>query len=270
MAVVTTANLKGGVGKTSCCLHIAGALALLGRRVLLVDNDPQSSLTSGFFGPQAPYALDPRASIAAVYGGDDPRPVTLVRPSGFDGIDLVPGSPHAGSYNVPDPHKTPHADQVRLRDFIDQVRGDYDVILIDNPPNLYLATWAAMAASDAVLVPVMPENFGAQGTGEVIASASMVQAVVNPGLRLAGYVVSMYQARRAVHRLYVDELRQAHGNQVFAAMIPESVDYVEAVTALKPVGMLKPRGTAAKAIRAVAEELVQRLAAPAAEVEEAA
>jgi chromosome partitioning protein len=261
MSVVSAINLKGGVGKTSICLHLAGALALIGRRVLAVDNDPQSSLTAGFLGAQPTRQLDPAATIASIYSSDDPLPGAVIRPSGFNRIELLPGSRFAVGANIPHPHKASHADQVRLRDFLDQIRDDYDIVLIDCPPNLHMASWAAMAASNAFIVPVQPEDFGAQGTQDVIESAAGVRAVVNPDLALAGYVVSMYQTRRAVHQAYVEHLRASHGDAVFAAVIPMASEFAEAVTARKPVGFHKPKGAAAKAILAVAEELVARLAA---------
>ena len=264
MAVIAAVNLKGGVGKTSTCLHLAGALSLLGRRVLLVDNDPQSSLTAGFLGPQPTRQLDPSATVAAIHAGDEPFPEAVIKPSGFDRIDLLPGSRFAASFNVPDPHRAPYEDQVRLRDFLAQVRGGYDLVMIDCPPNLHMASWSAMAASDYLLVPVMPEDFGAQGTQDVAESAAMVRAVVNPSLGMLGYLVSMYQARRTVHQMYVERLRAGHGAVVFEAMIPAAVDYVEAITALRPVAFHKPKSAAAKAVKAVADEMLVRVAAHAA------
>jgi chromosome partitioning protein len=165
---------------------------------------------------------------------------------------------------VPDPHRAPYDGQVRLREFLEQARVAYDVVLIDNPPNLHLCSWAALAAADAFVVPVQPEDFGVQGTPAVIDAAAAVRAVVNPGLALAGYVVSMFQARRAIHQAYVERLRATHGDAVFAAMVPEAVDFVEAVTLNRPVGQYKPRGAAAKAVRAVALELLSRLSTTAA------
>src|SRR4051812_12070866 len=100
-------NQKGGVGKTSTCHHLAGTLALMGRRVLLVDNDPQASLTQGFWGPLATRQLEPERTIAAIYRGDLPFPEHVIRPTGIEGIDLVPGSRHATEFNVPMPHRLP-------------------------------------------------------------------------------------------------------------------------------------------------------------------
>ena len=95
-------NQKGGVGKTSTCHHLAGTLALMGRRTLLVDNDPQSSLTQGLWGPSAAMGLDPAETIAAVYAGES-FPDQIIKPSGVSGVDLVPGSTRSDRHNVPAP-----------------------------------------------------------------------------------------------------------------------------------------------------------------------
>ena len=115
MAVITLLNQKGGVGKTSTCHHLAGTLAQLGRSVLLVDNDPQASLTQGFWGPLATSALEPEATIAAIYRGHEPLPEQVIRPTPIAGIDLLAGSQHATSRNVPDPHTAPWDTQTCLR-----------------------------------------------------------------------------------------------------------------------------------------------------------
>ncbi len=263
MAVVAAVNLKGGVGKTSTVLHLAGALAQLGRRVLAIDADPQSSLTAGFMGIDEARALDPSTTIAAVLAGDDPYPEAVIQPTPFPGISLLSGSRHAVGFNVPHPHLAPYENQTRLRDFLGLVRANYDVILIDCPPNLHACSWASMAAADALLVPVQPENFGSQGTVDVLESAAAVRATVNPDLGPAWFVVSMLAARRAIHQAFVDGLRAGHGDAVFASAIPEAVDFVEAVVALKPLCFHKPKGASAKAVKAVAEELLGRLAHPA-------
>ena len=116
-------NQKGGVGKTSTCHHLAGTLAKMGRRVLLLDNDPQGSLTQGLMGPDATRDLDPFETIYALYhSGADPKQVT--RPTGFEGIDLIPGNEMVTEYNTPRPHLTAHHDhQFALREAVGAVRG---------------------------------------------------------------------------------------------------------------------------------------------------
>ena len=163
MPVITTLNQKGGVGKTSTCHHLAGTLALMGRRVLLVDNDPQASLSQGFWGPQATLALDPAATIATVYAGNRVLPEQVIQPTGIPGIDILPGSQQATDYNVPRPHEAPWEMQDCLREILSEVRDRYDLVLIDCPPNLHLCSWAALVASDHLIVPLQPEDYGRRG-----------------------------------------------------------------------------------------------------------
>jgi chromosome partitioning protein len=260
MAVITALNQKGGVGKTSTCHHLAGTLALMGRRVLLVDNDPQSSLTQGLLGPSAALAIDPAETVAAVYAGDA-FPEQVVRPSGIAGVDLVPGSVHSTRHNVPVPHEADWGAQTCLRSFLADVRDRYDLVLIDCPPNLHLCSWAALVASDYLVVPLQPEDYGAQGIADVQAAAARVVAGPNPGLALLGYLITMVSPRRTVHQLYEERLRAAYGLDVFEARIPEAADFVEAVARRLPIAHYKPKGAPAKAIRALAEELEARLRA---------
>jgi chromosome partitioning protein len=259
--VVTALNQKGGVGKTSTCHHLAGTLALLGRRVLLVDNDPQSSLSQGFWGPVAARQLDPAETIAAIYRGDEPFPEQVIRPTGIAGVDLVPGSRYANDFNLPRPHETPYETQACLRAFLDGVRERYDVVLIDCPPNLCLCSWAALVASDCLIVPLQAEDYGAQGIMDVQDSVALVTAGPNPGLLLLGYLITMFNARKTVHKLYEQRLRELYGADVFATMIPHAADYPEAIAWRKPVALYKPKGAAAKAIRSLADEIEARLKA---------
>jgi chromosome partitioning protein len=252
-------NQKGGVGKTSTCHHLAGTLALMGRRVLLVDNDPQSSLTQGLWGPSVALSVDPAETIAAVYAGEA-MPERIVKPSGIAGVDLVPGSVRSTRHNVPVPYEADWDAQTCLREFLADVRAGYDLILIDCPPNLHLCSWAALVASDHLIVPLQPEDYGAQGIAEVQDSVSRVVAGPNPSLRLIGYLITMVQARRSIHQLYEDRLRTAYGPEVFTARVPEAAEFVEAVARRLPIAMHKPKGAPAKAIKALAEELLERIA----------
>lgn len=260
MPVVTMLNQKGGVGKTSTCHHLAGTLALMGRRVLLVDNDPQASLTQGFWGPVATAALDPATTVAALYAGDEPFPEQVLRPTGIPGVDLLPGSRVATDWNVPRPHEADAAAQACLRSFLAEVAGGYDLVMIDCPPNLHLCSWAALVASSHLVVPLQAEDYGAQGLGPVRESVDLVTSGPNPALALAGFVITMFNARLAIHKLYDTLLREQYGPAVFATRVPYAADYKEAIAQRKPIAQYKPRGASAKAIRALADELTARLA----------
>jgi chromosome partitioning protein len=252
-------NQKGGVGKTSTCHHLAGTLAQHGRRVLLVDNDPQASLTQGFWGPAATRQLDPGETIAGVYAGDEPFAAQVIKPTGIPGIDLMPGSKRATRFNVPEPHESTPEAQACLREFLADVRGAYDVVLIDCPPNLHLCSWAALVASDNLIVPLKPEDYGAQGIIDVQESVSLVLSGPNPRLVMLGYLLTMVAPRKTIHQLYEESLRAQFGPLVFSTRVAEAVDYVEALNQRKPVAQHKPKGAAAKTMRALADELLDRL-----------
>lgn len=259
-SVITLLNQKGGVGKSSTTFHLAGTLTQkMGKRVLLFDMDPQASLTQAFIGPDAMRALKAHESIAGLFGENPVAvPTRLIRPTDFEGVSLVPGSIHLTKYNVPEPEKAARDDQRALRDFVADVRGDFDFILVDVPPNLHLCSWAALAASDSVVVPLQAEDFGSQGISAVLDSIELVQARINPRLRMLGYLLSMHNARLAVHKAYEETLRGLYGLDVFSTAIPFAADMKEAVSLRLPIALHKPRGASAKAMQALAEEVTAR------------
>jgi chromosome partitioning protein len=258
--IITLLNQKGGVGKTSTTHHLAGTLAASGRRVLLLDNDPQASLSQGFWGPVATAELDPSATVAALYASDDPFPEQVIRPSGVPGVDLIPGSRRATDFNVPRPQDAPSESQGCLRVFLADVRDRYDLVMIDCPPNLHLCSWAALVASDYLIVPLQAEDYGAQGLGPVQEAVDLVTAGPNRGLRLLGFLLTMHNPRLAIHKLYETLLREQYGSAVFATRVPYAADFKEAIAQRKPIVQYKPRGASAKAIQALADEVLERLA----------
>jgi chromosome partitioning protein len=253
---VALLNQKGGVGKTSSCHHLSGTLAQMGRSVLLIDNDPQSSLTQGFFGPDVLRSLDPSRTVAALFDpGADPAPEQVIRPTPIDGVSIVPGSEHEWNYT---PRSGWGPSLPGLRDLVVSVRGEYDVALIDCPPNLGLCSWAALSASDAVIVPLQAEDYGAQGILAIRRAIAGVRESARPSLALLGYLVTMFDKRLAIHAAYEQNLRDLHGPDVFDATFPLAKDFKEAVAAWLPIGHYKPKSAASRAIRAIAEEMLAR------------
>ena len=257
--VVSLLNQKGGVGKTSTCHHVSGALAGNGKRILLVDNDPQASLTQGFFGPEAMRAAEYGESIAALYNPDFAAvPEAVIRPTGIAGVEIVPGSVRLTQFNQLPTDRWGES-EYGIREFLAEVRGDYDLILIDNPPNLHLCGWAALTASDGLVVPLQAEDYGAQGIVAVMEAMAAVRARTNPALRMVGLLLTMYDKRLGIHVAYERQLRDLYGGEVFEATFPLAKDFKEAVAARLPVSLYKPRSGAAKAIQAVGEELLRRI-----------
>ena len=262
-------NQKGGVGKTSTCHHLAGALAKEGKRILLIDNDPQASLTQGLFGPQATRDLAPGQTVAAVYAADA-VPEQIIHRTEIPGIDLAPGSRHAMKYNNAEPWAAARDLQIGLREVVEAVRDRYDMVLIDCPPNLHLCSWAALVAGDFLIVPLQPEDYGAQGIIDVQESVALVTELANPGLSLLGYLITMFNARKSIHKMYEETLRAQYGDDVFATRIPHAAEFPEAIAFRKPVAQYKPKGAAAKAIQALADEIRARLDARRSHLGEAA
>src|SRR3954471_791562 len=258
---ISLLNQKGGVGKTSTCHHLAGTLAKAGQRVLLLDNDPQASLSQGFWGPDATRRIGASESIAALYDPDlAPIPEAMIKPSGFDGVSIVPGSRHLTPFNML-PRSAWSESERGIRDFLDEAKEGYDLALIDCPPNLHLCSWAALVASDFLIVPLSPEDYGAQGIIDVQESVEMVQAGPNPALRLLGFLITMHDKRLGIHTAYEALLRELYGADVFASTFPLAKDYKEPVPTRPPISHYKPKSAAAKSAQAVAVELLERLAA---------
>ncbi len=260
MPIISATALKGGVSKTTLIHHTAGALALAGKRVLCIDNDAQASLSSGLFGPSIVEQMDPASTVAALYAGLDPLPQQIIRPSGVENIDVIAGSMAAARYNLPEPFSAPVDVQTCLRSFLAEVRDQYDFVLIDNPPNLQAANWAAMIASDYLVVPVVPEDYGSMSLSPVLESIRLVASGPNPSVVLLGLLLTMVQPRLGVHMAYERVLREVHGDGVFATRIPLAADIKEAIAQRRPVTHYKPRGASSKVFKALADELLARIA----------
>jgi chromosome partitioning protein len=252
-------NKKGGVGKTSCVHHLAGTLARRSLRTLVVDVDPQASLTQGLLGPDAAEELDPRETVAAIFdesGVTSPR--DLVRPTAFPNIALIAGHEAAERYNEPEPWSAGMRQYI-LRDAIAEVSADFDLVLIDCPPHIQLWAWSALVAAHGVVVPLQAEDYGAQGLKAIRRTIARVRAESNAGLALIGYLVTMYNKALSVHVTYDTYLRELYPADVFQSVVPLAKDYKEAVTFRKPVVEHKPRSAAAKAMAALADEFLARL-----------
>ena len=258
--IISLLNQKGGVGKTSTCHHLAGTFAKDGRDVLLIDNDPQASLSQGFWGPDATRRIGAAESVAALYDTDlAPIPEALIRPTGFDRISIVPGSRHLTPFNMLPRPAWPDS-ECGMRDFLNEVRDGFDLTLIDCPPNLHLCSWAALVASNFLIVPLSPEDYGAQGIIDVQESVALAQAGPNPALRLLGFLITMHDKRLGIHTAYETLFREMYGSDVFASPFPLAKDFKEAVASRMPISHYKPKSAPAKAAKAVADEMLERIA----------
>ncbi len=258
MKTICMVNEKGGVGKSTLCLHLSGAFAALGQRVLLIDADPQGSLSKGFWGPQKIEELELCHTVAALFDeslyASDVRP--LFQPTLFERIMFVPANDHLKRFNHPVPEETGMR-QYMLREFVDRLEG-FDLVLIDCPPNLYTCSWNAMVASDYVVIPVPPEDFGTQGLRPVHRAINQVRTL-NPSLRRLGHLIARRDQRLVMHRNYEQRLRKTYQQLVLNTVIPELTAYKTAITARRPVEINDPKSAAAECMRCLAAEILERM-----------
>lgn len=258
MRVIAIVNQKGGVGKTSLCFHVSAAFAAICPRVVLIDNDPQASLTQGWIGPQATEELPPEATLAAAYAEDPHDVAVLVRPTDVPRVELIAGSWSLGDVNVSLPMRAPWEHQQAIAGLVEDLGGDRSngVVLIDCPPNLHVLAWAALVAADLVLVPVQAEDYGSQGIA-AIERFCKVARQLNRGLPDPVFVLNLVDRRCKLPRVYEESLRSTYGPRVLSTIVPRAVDLPEAVHRRVPVERHRPHGAAALAIRSLAAELAE-------------
>ncbi|MEM7559162.1 MAG: ParA family protein [Planctomycetota bacterium] len=250
-------NQKGGVGKTSSCFHLSGAFSALGKRVLVVDADPQASISQGFLGPTAVEQLAVNNSISGLFSDSSAFTdwSSLIHQTEFPKIDLCPANLALAEFNSPKPEQTGTL-QHALREFVES-QSEYDIVLIDCPPNLYRCTWTAMIAADWVIVPVTPEDFGTQGLRPVHQAIEQAR-ILNPQLRRLGHLVTRSDGRLLVHKFYERRLRQLHHDYVLENLMPELSAFKMAVAERKPVEFYDSRCRAARLTRDLCREILDR------------
>lgn len=252
-------NQKGGCGKSSTAFHLGGCLAQSGLRTLLVDADPQGSLSQGFFGSACVETLETHETLAALFhDGDFIDTAALAVATPFANLSIVRTNQLLAPHNVPSPEQTGLL-QFALDGWLNVSHG-FDIVLIDCPPNLYQCSWNALLAADFVLVPVPPEDFGTQGL-RVVHQAIDQARKLNPRLTLLGHLVTRYDRRLIVHQTYHRKLRQLYGQTVLQAVLPEASAYKVSLACRTPVTFYSRSNAASDCLQRLADEVLQRTTA---------
>jgi chromosome partitioning protein len=250
--VISIANQKGGVGKTTTAVNLAASLAVAERRTLLIDGDPQGNATSGI-------GVERNAFSSTTYDvllGETSIAESRLRAVQFPNLDVLPATPDLAGAEV-ELVDAP-ARERRMRDAITAIRDQYDFILIDCPPSLGLITLNMLAAADALLIPLQCEYYALEGLSQLLNTVHLVQRGVNPNLAISGVLLTMYDARLNLSRQVAADAREYFGAKVFQTIVPRNVRLAEAPSFGKPIVLYDVASIGAQAYMAVAHELIAR------------
>jgi chromosome partitioning protein len=247
--IIALANQKGGVGKTTTSINLSAALALEGKRVLLVDIDAQGNGTSGSGIDKSTVERD----VYDVLVNELPIRETILP---ADNYDLVPSTMQLSGAEIE--LATQENRETRLKKALQDVQADYDYIIIDNPPALGLLTVNAFTAADAILIPVQTEFYALEGLGQLLNTIELVRQSFNPDLAVEGVLLTMYDARTNLAKQVATEVRDYFGEQVFETVIPRNVRLSEAPSYGQAIIDYDPRSVGAVVYTALAKEVLAR------------
>jgi len=249
--VLAVVNQKGGVGKSTTAVNLSAALGEAGKKILLVDMDPQGNATSGFGLSKTDRELCIYDALLGEAGFAD----MIVSHADFP-IDVVPATIQLAGAEVE--LVTAMSRETRLKGLIDPLRDEYDYVIIDCAPSLGLLTINALTAADGVLIPIQCEFYSLEGLSKLLDSVRLVKTHLNPGLEVFGVVMTMHDGRTKLAQQVVDEVREFFGDGAFETLVPRSVRISEAPSFGQSIIEYDSRGKGAAAYRNLAKEVMSR------------
>lgn len=252
--IIAITNQKGGVGKTTTTINLGAGLAETGKRVLLIDLDPQGNASTGLG-----ISADDREMSTYDLLLEEASVLEVVKETSIENLMISPATTDLSSADIElvSNEKRSHLLRDALRD-VALSKLNIDYILIDCPPSLNLLTVNALVAADSVLIPLQSEFFALEGLSQLLLTVREVRAAANPDLRIEGVVLTMYDSRNNLSRQVEADARENLGELVFKTMIPRNVRVSEAPSFALPVLMYDPTSKGSRAYRNLAAELIKR------------
>ncbi|MBC1420406.1 ParA family protein [Listeria seeligeri] len=247
--VIALANQKGGVGKTTTSVNLSSSLAFLGKKVLLVDIDPQGNASSGV-------GVNKGEIEHCIYDVlvDDVAIQDVLQKTDLDNLNVIPATIQLAGAEV---ELVPAISrEIRLKKAIDSIRDDYDYVIIDCPPSLGLLTLNALTAADSVLIPVQCEYYALEGLSQLLNTIRIVQKHLNEDLQIEGVLLTMLDARTNLGIQVIEEVKKYFQNKVFNTIIPRNVRLSEAPSHGKPILLYDAKSKGAEVYLELAKEVV--------------
>lgn len=247
--IIAVVNQKGGVGKTTTSVNLGAFLAHLGKRVLLVDLDPQANASSGL-------GIEHSKLEYGIYEAllGEQSVFTVIKRTLQKNYSVAPatvGLAGAGIELVSMENR-----EFRLSEILEPLKLEYDYIIVDGPPSLGLLTINSLVAADEILIPTQSEYFALEGLGQLLETISLIQENLKPSLKIMGTVVTMFDKRNKLSSSVMEELKKHFPGKVFDAVIPRSVRLAEAPSYGRSILQYNPRSTGAKAYESLAQEVI--------------
>lgn len=249
--VIAIANQKGGVGKTTTAVNLSACLGKRGKKVLLIDIDPQGNTTSGL-------GVDPKGVEQSIYDciiNDVPMSEVIIKTE-FDNLWICPSNIHLAGAELELVMRENR--EYVLKNSIKEIKDNFDFIFIDCPPSLGLITLNSFTATDTVLVPIQCEYYALEGLGQLTNTIKMIKQKLNPEISLEGVLLTMFDARTNLSIQVVDEVKKFFKSQVFATIIPRNVRLSEAPSFGQPVIEYDKHSRGAEVYTELAEEIIKR------------